>query len=1121
MSSNNKLVQDGIFFTYIKACNENKVNFSGTEYSQEKLIPKVNKDNIQQILSNSGTVKFQGITTDQQLYKPMKDAKVLVSALSYPNRPVKLIFRRNGAIWFEDKKDLSSAGLCLYTLSELDLGKYDVTAEVQLENESVGIGTASFDVAVFELDPFQVIIESQSMSQSQVMTANIHVSILHVSYSGPLKVGLYCSYCREIVLRDEVTCMKGKATVSFNVSGHTAPFSLEFIVPERGYTAMIQLEGTMPHQRVPTPITANLKQNYQMSLFPQTNSVAVQGINITPAEVNNGAIFEVDSLVGDTVKLKITDSSKFVSISVFDPIKENIVHQEQASVSSGIEFTLVTGESHVIVFFAGIVKDLMIEGFLVSFKSPEKMVIIDTPSETEAGGPLKLTLNNPSKSESELFLIIFDKRKTHSSLYKKIGERVHSHLKGGLQTLPNTINYNFEQRRLLVDDEYRKKKEVEEEERRRRDEIMMMKEEEMDRDVKSYAMPKMSKKSMGKLKMASKPAPSPPMASPIPSIAPGATPSIPIAEPSPVPDIPTSSTEEPTEELFEEFEEVLYVETLKLSGNEIKIIEIDLADQITTWEVRLYSFQGLLFNEEIKNVSAVKKRFIQIRAPQIIDVDNGDSAEIEIHYRTEVNGTIEVLVNEQNFISKKNIKAGDGVLKEMLKHSGMLKAILKTSQYTLEAIKDIRLPFEQTLIYTHMVHLYPNEPYTPPQEVQIFPNPLPLIRESVHALQGYPFGCAEQTSAKLGALALAYKYHKSINSGEEVALLGMIKQGIGRLFSTYFNESKKMFGLWDIKTADERTTIQVLRNLAPLYSLLEEFFLINYKNELNEAASVLLKNKIKSFNLAAYSPNFIPQKKSDDPLEAAWALLSSDLSNKEEWLDIIKKEAKITEETCKWYSSSAWAGSLQTTAEILRALVKHEANLSEEMKRLYQKGFHFVMNNIVNGRLFSTTDTLALIGLFTGIPKVITKIELNGEIKEISQPFKIKESFTARSNVYMHWVEEKTADPFADLPAQSTKLKIDIDKTKCRVGDELNLVIFTPSDLFCPVAAICLPPHIAMMKGGGNIQQHYLPFREDKSILLELACIRPGTGHIRVIVHDMYNLEQVIKPAPLVVDIKN
>ena len=89
------------------------------------------------------------------------------------------------------------------------------------------------------------------------------------------------------------------------------------------------------------------------------------------------------------------------------------------------------------------------------------------------------------------------------------------------------------------------------------------------------------------------------------------------------------------------------------------------------------------------------------------------------------------------------------------------------------------------------------------------------------------------------------------------------------------------------------------------------------------------------------------------------------------------------------------------------------------------------------------------------------------------------------------------------------------------MGDEVNLVIGAPSKLLCPVAAICLPPHIAMMKGGGNIQQHYLPFRESKNLLLELVCIRPGTGHIRIIVHDMYNMEQVIKPKPIAVDIKN
>ncbi|MFX0102496.1 MAG: hypothetical protein ACFFCS_23215, partial [Candidatus Hodarchaeota archaeon] len=1069
------------------------------------------------ILSSNSTVKFLGITTDQQLYKPKKDARILVSAISYPSKKVKLTFRRNGAIWFDETVELSTAGLYLHTLTDLEIGKYDASGEVLLDDAPVSIGTVSFDVAAFELDPFQVIIESQSMSKSQQLTANCDVSILHAPYSGPLKVGLFCSFCQSVVLRDEVNCKNGKATVSFNVGGHTAPFSLEFIVPERGYTAMIQLEGTMPHQRLPTPITANLKQNYQMSLFPETGSIAVQGVNITQAEINKDSFYEVESLLGDEISLKITADTELLGITTFNPVTQELNHESLSDVKKGTTKTFSTCESHVIVFFAGIdKKDMLYEGFCIGFRSPDSLLEMDVPESLEAGEMLSITINNPSnveQEETEAFLLVFDKRKTHGSLYKAIGEKVHSHLKHGFEILPNQVLNNYSERKDWI---FGREKDVEKEE-------MLM---EMLDAAPVTSAPKMSARGFGGAKM-KKGRMAPPRMAPI---------APPAASPAPPPpsggmalsqatsgstDVEHKSSAEVPTEMFEDFEEVLYVDTFSMASKETKIVDVPLADQITTWEVRLYSFQGLRFNEVVKNVSAEKTRFVDIRAPAIIDAENGDTAEIEIHYLTEVKGTIEVFLGDSIVVPSKEIKAGAGLLRETIKQKGKIRVFLKTEKYNIEAVKDVKLPFEQELVYTHMTHLYPGESFTPPQEVLILPNPLPLIRESVHALQGYPFGCAEQASAKLGALALAYKYHQIANTGEELPLFGMIKQGIGRVFSLYFNKSNGMFGLWSAETANEKVTVQVLRNLSPLYPLLGEFNLTDYKKSIDSSINALIKKKVKSFNLTIYSPEFIPDRKVKDPLEAAWALISTgDSPDVEKWLEVIESEAISTEEACKWESPLAWAGSLQATAAILRALNKRESMLSDEMKKLFNKAFHYVMSNMINGRLFSTTDTLALIGLFTDIPVVETKVEIDGEIKTITESFRIDQEFVAKTIIYAHWVEEILANPFADLPAESTKLKVKLAKDEFKIGEEFDLVIAGPGDMFCPVAAICLPPHIAMMKGGGNIQQHYLPFRDEKHILLELVCIRKGTGHIRVIVHDMYKKEQIIKPEPIAIKVK-
>ncbi len=1105
--SEENLIQRGIFFDFINGTKESVVKHLGKEFSERLLLPKVYKQSIISILSSNTSVKFLGITSDQQLYRPKKDVYILVTALNYPNHSVEIVVRKNGALWFEDNVELSPLGLLRYILSSLDIGKYDVSAAVKLaDNTKVGIGNISFDVAVFELDPFQVIIETQTMSQSQNLTVNVKVSILNKPYSGPLKVGLYCSYCKEVVLRDGVTCMKGRSTISFNVSGHTAPFSLEFIVPKQGYTAMIQLEGTMPHQRVPTPITTNLKQNYQMSLFPQTGSIDSQGINITSADVNSATIFEVNMLVGDNIQLKVTEDTDLTSLTIFNPINQGFEHQEYKSITAGKKIDIIPGQSHVIVFFAGIVSDLLVEGFFVAFRPSNTIIQLEAPTSVEAGGNLTLKLTNPSEKkydETEVFLLVFDKRKTHSSLYKAIGARMHSHLKNNLVSLPQRIEENYKDRMRTISGI----------------------EDDMDEEIEieDYAM-----------------APPPqglPGGGPPSSPSPASSPrrfkskkklSLSISSSSkssggkatPYSNLEHKSSEDASAELFEDFEEVLAVESFKLEAKETKVVNLILADQITTWEVRIYAFQSLRFTEIIENISAVKTKYIQIRSPAIVDAENGDSAEIEIHYLTEIPGMIEVSLDNENLIAPSDIKEGSGVLKATIGKKGIIHAIIKTSAYTIEAFKEVLLPFEQQLLYTHMVHLQPHQPFSPQQEVSILSNPLPLIRESVHELQGYPFGCAEQASAKLGALALAFKYYKAIQSGEEVPILGMIKQGLGNLLSLYYNDSEDSFGLWNKELFNRKTTMQVLRNLVPLFPLLDEFNLGYQKHKLNSAAQSLIKDNVKSYKLGVFSSKFIPKDEViKDPMVAAWALQSSDVLNRDRWLKVIQENAKVTEETCKWESPLAWAGELQVTPEILRALIRHEAYLNDDLKKLYSKGFHYVMNNMVNGRLFSTTDTLALIGLFTDIPIIETKIKKSEEIIEIKESYKIKDDFTAQTHVYLHWNEEKLLSPFKDLPPISEKLQFKVDKKNCKIGDELKLVINAPSDLFCPVAAICFPPHVAMLKGGGNVQQHYLPFRGDKTILLELVCIRNGTGHIRVIVHDMYDKKQVIKPNPLMIKI--
>ncbi|MHA1717657.1 MAG: hypothetical protein ACTSXP_18600 [Promethearchaeota archaeon] len=414
MVKKSEYIREGVFFTFIDGKKSKAIEYHSKNYSGPVILSKIDKKSLKEILDGAIGVKFLGITTDQQLYRPGSEVHVLATALDYPGCDVKLVFRMNGVLLFDDDATLSSAGILDHVISSLDIGKYDVSCSVQLDDTEVPIGTATFEVAEFELDPFQVTIESQSMSERQILTANINVSVLHQPYSGPLDVGLYCSFCRRVVLRDKINCTNGKGVVSFNVSGHTAPFSLEFVAPGLGYTARIQLEGTMPHQRKRTPISFNLQTDYTMSLFPQTGSIGVQGVNIYKGNKNPASMFEVGSPVGDTVVLKVLKDTSLVAVSIYNPITKEISHLNHEHVKAGMEIRIDTGESHVIVFFAGVINKKLHEGFFVGFRSPEPSVELSVPERARSGEPIEISLKNQSGSNygpTECLILVFDKRK--------------------------------------------------------------------------------------------------------------------------------------------------------------------------------------------------------------------------------------------------------------------------------------------------------------------------------------------------------------------------------------------------------------------------------------------------------------------------------------------------------------------------------------------------------------------------------------------------------------------------------------------------------------------------------------------------------------------------------------
>ncbi len=230
---------------------------------------------------------------------------------------------------------------------------------------------------------------------------------------------------------------------------------------------------------------------------------------------------------------------------------------------------------------------------------------------------------------------------------------------------------------------------------------------------------------------------------------------------------------------------------------------------------------------------------------------------------------------------------------------------------------------------------------------------------------------------------------------------------------------------------------------------------------------------------------------------------------------------EVSKEECWWFSRKAWGGKLETTAMVLRSLLKNVDLLDEDLKELYKKGMTFINKFLINGRLFTTSDTFALINLLADAPSANpTLVFSDGEQVTIAEKMIIDAPFLSNNHVFVSWTEERLANPFEFLPKGTLPVNVTLDPTELRVGERTKLTIKVSEDAFCPVLAICLPPHLALLKGGGNVQQHYMAFEGDDTLVLDVVAVRRGEGHVRLVVHEMYDPEKAFVAEPLLLTVK-
>jgi len=314
----------------------------------------------------------------------------------------------------------------------------------------------------------------------------------------------------------------------------------------------------------------------------------------------------------------------------------------------------------------------------------------------------------------------------------------------------------------------------------------------------------------------------------------------------------------------------------------------------------------------------------------------------------------------------------------------------------------------------------------------------------------------------------------------------LINQGMEQI-SHFYREG--LFSMWEGGAPDIKTTVMVLRNLAPLRRESGDKQGIRI---IDCVVDELHKRKIRDNMLLPYSSAFsAPMKSVRDA-----ALLYHAGIQKSEALGMIRKSAVEEEQSLRWSDPGCWAGDTEATCHALQVLA---AQGEDEM---VERGFRFLSTRLVNGMLFSTSDTCAFLDLLCRLAwKGSTRAVIDGKERKVDSPMTCT-SVKAVDRTLVRVDCQKEVDCLDGCDLRSGVLKV--DRTSLSPGERGVMEITPAQSSIAPIARIYLPGNIALVTKGANVQKAVLPI-ENGSLRLEFYATRKGRGLLHTAIHDMYD----------------
>lgn len=993
-------------------------------------------------------LQLASVTTDKKIYLPGEKVRVISIFPKQQNSLVKLKLYKEKALVLTLEKKTDEYGVLITEFEDLEEGEYEILAQLVKEDIRAWV---SFTIVPYELSPLRVQLINFEMVDPSSLKASLKVSILEKPYSGEIELGLYCGYCRAVVKKYKMEVKNGQLDCLVHVGGHTGPFELRLNTPD-GFTGSVQLKGTRREERIEV-VFSNMGVQGMASLAPRENYSKFRGMYISKETIE--APIKLSDIVGDSINLNVLEPLKKLGLIFYNPLtgERNYRIYEELGVGDIINIIV---KDPVLVIFAGVVleNNEFKEYYAVVFSPPElKAIKIDAPKKVASEKTsIKINVKSKNKTKAKVILIIMDDRIFRDDEELNIG-------KNYFKLITNINRYS---RRPVL---------------RSRIRHLLL--------PTSGTIGTLGGFGFGKA---------------ITMFSPHTAPMLAKAGRARRSDITNAAkpkmdrrieTAEGLEQALVLDLPILGFEVLEVETNSDYEVDIFLGSELRTVRIEAIAVCGYSVVRAESRVLVKRENYIKISAP--VYMDKTDECVIPINYIASKDATL--IVETFEGVSKFNIKRGQGIVYVKVKGPGEILAILEDEHGILaEARTMIRIVGEEEITVSRIEILNPGE-YVSGERVLVYPSLDLLVKDIALALVRYPFGCAEQTSAKLKGLLLVYNLFKGSPNSEFNKIKMLINMGIERmkLFFKY-----NLFSLWEDTKPDLEVSVKVVKNLMPALRI-DEDFVSPLKKMINKTVETLLEKNVKDSELAEIDKKFVRDVETIE--DAAHILLA--FKDEREHLLYKKAVSKIKNEVIldgsyvKWKGKKAWAGDVEATCLVLRALI-----VSGELKDLVEKGMKYVMRNLVGGMLYSTSDTAALLDLIYETRNIyVSHVEgiIDGKERIVTEET-ICKSVKALTKMFVRIDERKKINELKTAEG-ALQINVKIDKTDYKVGDTGKLFIDVKGDTRIPITKIYLPPGLIALKGGANVQT--IIFARSP-IRVDFIAVRESIGNIRIIARDMY-----------------